>query len=189
MAVAYALEARSLTAEDAPWLDRFAVGEHWWDHEITDFVRHQALDDAAQGLSSTTLFSFPGLKDVVGFITAANGSVPVGQVSNVVTVSATFTATRIPAVVIPFMGVARQYQRVGHFGQEIHFRLLEALDGQAWAAVRLLYLECWDENKGGLAFWDKMGYTKFHRFTKPHPETGDAEYLWRLVYDRFAIAR
>jgi len=187
VAVSYQLEPRLLTQEDQPWLDRFAVGEEWWSHEITDFLRNQALEDAQQGLSSTTLFSFPGLKDVIGFITAASASLPSPQLAGVVTLPATFTAARVPAVVIPYLGIARPYRRVGHFGQEIHFRLLEALDAAPWAAVRLLYVECWAANDGGNAFWQKMGYVRFSQIVRDHPETGEPEYLNRLVYDRFAI--
>jgi hypothetical protein len=186
-AIPYHLEARPLTAADAPWAQRFAVGEEWWAHEITDYLRDQALDDAEPGLSSTTLFSFPELKDIVGFCTAASGGVPTDQVTSVITVSSGFPAARVPAVLIPYFATGRQYRGVGHFGQEMHLQLLEALAGAPWAAVRLLYVECWEENSGGLAFWEKLGYLRLQRVVRPHPGTGVGEYLWRLVYDRFAL--
>ena len=187
MAITYQLEPRVITQEDQPWLDRFWVGEEWWSHEITDFLRNQALEDSQQGLSSTTLFSFPGLKDVVGFITAASASLPTSQIATVVALPPSFTAARVPAVIIPYLGVGRQYRRIGHFGQEIHLRLLEGLSAAPFAAVRLLYIECWAANEGGLAFWQKMGYTVFNQIVRPNPETDEPEYLNRLVYDRFAI--
>jgi ribosomal protein S18 acetylase RimI-like enzyme len=187
MAVDYRLVPRLLTAEDAPWLQRFHVGEEWWSHEITDFIRDQAFDDQQQGLSTTTLFSFPGLQDVIGFCTAASGGVPVNHVGPVITLPSTFAATRVPAVIIPYFGVGRQYRRLGHYGQEIHLRLLEGIAEPSWAAVRLLYLECWEQNKGGLAFWEKLGYLRVSRYVRNRTDNDEPEYLWRLVYDRFAI--
>lgn len=187
MAVKYQLASRVLTADDQPWLERFAVGEEWWSHELTDFVRNQALEDSQQRLSSTTLFSFPGLRDIVGFCTAASGSIPTDLVREPLNLAMSFTASRVPAILIPYLGVARQYRRIGHFGQEIHLQLLEALLPGQWAAFRLIYVECWRQNEGGAAFWQKLGYEKFGQAVRPHPETDEPEYLDRYMYDMLLL--
>ena len=96
------------------------------------------------------------------------------------------TPARVPAVVIPYMAVDRRYRRAGHFGQEIHLQLLEAIS-TSWAATRLVYLECWEENEAGVAFWHRMGYVTFHRFQSKRPDNGDKAWLLRMVYDRFAV--
>lgn len=47
----YALEPRILDETDEEWIQRFAVGEEWWSHEITGFLRNDALEQGRQGLT------------------------------------------------------------------------------------------------------------------------------------------
>lgn len=181
----YALKARLLDEAEQNWIQQFAAGEEWWSHEVTDFLRHHAMEMGRQGLNTTILFSFPGFHEVVGFVTASNASLLARDVGLSVTLPPGSPA-RVPAVLIPYMGVDRRYRRSGHFGQEIHMQLLEAIS-TSWAATRLIYLECWEENAGGVAFWRRMGYVAFHRFQTKRPDCDDNAWLLRMVYDRFAI--
>jgi len=181
----YALEFRVLDESDEDWIQRFAVGEEWWSHEITDFLRNDALEQAKQGLNRTILFSFPGYKEIVGFLTTSTASVSAANLNEVLTLPAGVPA-RVPAVLIVYLGVARKYRRAGHFGQEIHLRLLEDI-ADSWAVARIVYAECWEENAGGLAFWAKLGYLAFSRFQLPRPDNGELDWLCRMVYDRYAI--
>src|SRR5205809_8042585 len=80
----YALEPRPLNESDQPWIDGFAAGEEWWSHEVTDFLRRDALEQGKQGLNGTNLFSFPGFKEVVGFCTAAASSLPAAELHEVI---------------------------------------------------------------------------------------------------------
>jgi len=182
----YALEARALTEADESWLKGFAVGEEWWSHEITDFLRNDALEQGKQGLNATTLFSFPGFKEIVGFMTTSAASVPAAQLDEVLSLPPGVPA-RVPAVLVAYMGVARQYRRVGHFGQEMHLQLLDALVTSRAVAVRVIYLECWEENEGGVEFWKRMGYVPFHELQVARPDRDERATLLRLVYDRFAM--
>jgi len=181
----YALEFRVLDESDEDWIQRFAVGEEWWSHEITNFLRNDALEQGKQGLNRTILFSFPGYKEIVGFLTTSTASVQAAILNEVLTLPPGVPA-RVPAVLIAYLGVARKYRRAGHFGQEIHLRLLEDIAG-SWAVARIVYAECWEENTGGLAFWEKLGYLRFSRFQLERPDTGKLDWLHRVVYDRYAI--
>ena len=51
----YALESRPLNESDEEWIQRFAAGEEWWSHEVTDFLRNDALEQGRQGLNVTPL--------------------------------------------------------------------------------------------------------------------------------------
>ena len=181
----FVLEPRILDESDNDWIERFAVGEHWWDHEITDFLRQDALEQARQGLNRTILFSFKGYKEIVGFLTSSTSSLTAASLDEVLELPPGVPA-KVPAVLIAYLGVARKYQRVGHFGQEMHLQLLEDIAG-SWAAARVVYAECWEENEGGLEFWMKMQYVQFSRFQLARPDTGAKDWLRRMVYDRFAI--
>jgi hypothetical protein len=185
VAIESALEPRQLTADDEPWVQRFAVGIEWWSHEITDYLREQALEDTLQGINTTTLFSFPGLKDVVGYITLASSSLPTAKVGAVINLPERMPSS-VPSILIAYLGVANAYRRVGHFGQEIHLQVLEGM-AHGWAGTRLMYAECWEENVGGLAFWEKVGYTRFQKFAWPRSDTGERAPIWRFIYDRFAL--
>ncbi len=187
MAGDYALEPRVLNESDADWIQRFAAGEEWWSHEVTDFLRNDALAQGRQGLNVTNLFSFPGAREIVGFSTTAAGSLPAALFDEVLTLPPD-VPPRVPAVLIAYMGVARPYRRVGHFGQEMHLQLLEGVAASSsWAAARVTYLECWEENEAGIAFWQRMGYVQFHRLLSLRQDTGGRAWLARMVYDRFAI--
>lgn len=85
------------------------------------------------------------------------------------------------------MGVAWQYHRGGHFGQEIHTQLLEMVAG-SWSGSRLMYLECWEENLVGLAFWTRMGYSRLGKpFPRKKPSGKGTAQLVRMFKDRYAI--
>lgn len=183
----YALESRALNESDEDWIQRFAAGEEWWSHEVTDFLRNDALEQGKQGLNVTNLFSFPGFREIVGFCTTAVGSVSAAVLDEVLSLPPGVPA-RVPAVLIAYMAVARPYRRVGHFGQEMHLQLLEGVAASSsWAVARVIYLECWEENEAGIAFWQRMGYVQFHRLPAPRPDNGVPTALARMVYDRFAI--
>ncbi len=187
VAGSYALEARALNESDEDWIQRFAAGEEWWSHEVTDFLRNDALQQGKQGLNVTNLFSFPGFREIVGFCTTAVGSLPAALLDEVLSLPPDVPA-KVPAVLIAYMGVARPYRRVGHFGQEMHLQLLEGVAASSsWAVARVIYLECWEENEAGIAFWKRMGYVQFHRRLEQRPDNGERAWLARMVYDRFAI--
>jgi len=181
----YALEFRVLDESDEDWIQRFHVGEEWWSHEITNFLRNDAVEQGKQGLNRTILFSFPGYKEIVGFLTTSTASVPAALLNEVLTL-APGVPSRVPAVLIAYLGVARKYRRAGHFGQEIHLRLLEDI-ARSWAVARVVYAECWEENAGGLAFWKKLGYIRFSRFQLRRTDIAELGWLHRMVYDRYAI--
>ena len=182
----YALEPRPLDEADSDWVDRFACGEEWWSREVTDFLRHAALEHGKQGFNGTTLFSFPGYREIVGFLTVAGATLQTATVAEILQLPLG-VPQRIPAILIPYMGVARGYRGVGHFGQEMHTQLLDSLRGQ-WAATRVVYLECWEDNEDGIRFWEKRGYTTFHRFQADKPDGTGKAWLRRMLLDRFALA-
>lgn len=161
------------------------MGTEWWSHEITDFLRNDALEQGRQGLNRTMLFSFPGYKEIVGFLTTSTASLTAASIAEVLALPAG-VPPRVPAVLIAYLGIAWKYRRAGHFGQEIHLQLLEDI-ARSWAVARVVYMECWEENEGGLAFWRKMGYQRFSDFELPRPDTGEKARLHRMVYDRYAI--
>lgn len=102
----YALEPRILDETDEEWIQRFAVGEEWWSHEITGFLRNDALEQGRQGLNRTILFSFPGFKEIVGFLTTSTASIPTATVKEVVHLPPGVPA-KVPAVLIAYLGVAQ----------------------------------------------------------------------------------
>lgn len=185
MAGDYLLEARLLDEAQLEWVERFDAGDDWWAREVTDFLLNDALWMARDGLTQTILFSLPGAKEIVGFVSAASASLSIAEVEDLANLPPD-SPRRIPSVLIPYMEVARDHQgRPEHFGREIHTQLLESLSA-AWPATRLMYLECWEENVAGLAFWHGLGYTAFKIRDTQRPD-GDKARLLSLFHDRFVV--
>jgi ribosomal protein S18 acetylase RimI-like enzyme len=182
MAGPYLLEPRLLDEAQLEWIQRFSAGEEWWAQEVTSFLHNDALWLGLEGLTTTTLFSLPDAREIVGFVSSASASLPIADMSELVNLPPD-TPPRIPAVLIPYMGVAKEHRRSpAHFGREIHLQLLDSVES-SWPAVRLMYLECWEENRDGLEFWRRQGYA--HLRTKPATRPDGIKLpLVRLFYDR-----
>lgn len=174
--------SRLITADDEQWIERFNAGEEWWSQEVTQFLRQHALDQAQQGFNQTILFSLPGRREIVGFLAVASTSLDRKRVEP--TFAIQVPGQRIPAVVIPYFGVARHARRCG-YGEEMHVQLLEAIT-RSWAGTRLLYLQCWEENKAGVTFWETLGYEVFQRSSVENPG-GEKTPLVKMAYDRYAL--
>jgi ribosomal protein S18 acetylase RimI-like enzyme len=135
-----------------------------------------------EGITTTILFSLPDAREIVGFVASASASLPIADVAELMNLPPD-SPSRIPAVLIPYMGVASEHQHSpSRFGREMHLQLLEAVEA-SWPAVRLMYLECWEENREGLEFWHRRGYTHFRTKPATRPDGSKAP-LVRLFYDR-----
>ena len=181
----YELEGRFISAADDEWIQRFSAGEEWWSHEVTDFLRSHALEHAVRGINQTILFSFPGYRDIVGFVTAAYSSLPLRLMPADLYTGITLPIQRVPAALIAYLAVARSYRRLG-FGEEIHVQLLESINA-SWTAARWVYCECWEENEAGVAFWTNLGYEFLERKQRPRPDGNGQGWLRSQVLDRFAL--
>ncbi len=182
----FQLEPRFLTEPDKAWIDRFNAGEEWWSQEVTKYLRNHAVAYTADGLNQTILFSFPGYREIVGFVTVASEVLQLPNLGQTVLFNVDPPTSRIPAAVIPYFGVGRQYRGCG-LAEEMHVQLLGAIQA-SWVGTRLIYLECWEENGRGVAFWTRLGYREFQRKPRMRPDDGGQATLLRMVYDRFALA-
>ena len=179
----YTLDWRFLSAIDAPRVERFSCGEEWWSHEVTDFLRNDALEMATAGFNQTILFSLSGERDIAGFMTVASDSLKLTDTQLAFPATVAPPTGRLPAAIIPYFGVARQLRGMG-IGLEMHTLLLRAI-GQSWAGTRVIYLQCWEENTRGIAFWNSLGYQEFGRRTKL--VDGVEQRLVSLLLDLFAM--
>ena len=180
----YTLDWRFLSEADQPWVGRFSCGGEWWSQEVTAFLREDALTHAAEGLNQTILFSFRGERDLVGFVTIASDGLKLTEVQGVVSVSTSVPGGRLPAAVIPYFGVAQALRGNG-IGREMHTQVLRQVTEQ-WAAARVLYLQCWQENEAGIRFWRRLGYEEFA--VRPREGPDKAKHLLVfMLFDRFRL--
>ena len=182
----FEFEARPLTPEDAAWLSFFDAGQEWWSDEVTGFLRQHSLAHGKAGYSTTVLFSLPKEKHVVGFLAVAPGSLQLSRVQGAYPKFGPppgVETTYVPVWLVPYFGVHRNFQGQA-YGDEMHLWLLQLMEGQI-GAPRFLYLQCWEENDRGVAFWARLGYQEINRTTEQH--AGGSHRLVWLIFDRFSI--
>lgn len=185
----FELEPRKLAAQDADLLANFDSGGEWWCEEVTTHLREYALPQQTAGYNETTLFSLPGEDRITGFTTVSPNSLKLPQVQAAFPefgAAPGIETIHVPVWIVVYFGVHRDDQR-RTYGEEMHTWLLEHME-ESLGAPRFIYLQCWEENAGGVHFWTQLGYQEFNRTTPPKPGgDGPATLLW-LMYDRFHIA-
>lgn len=182
----FELQWRLLTADDKAWLTFFDAGPDWWSDEVTGFLRQYSLEHTKAGYGFTLLFSGPNEKHIDGFLTFASSSLQLAKIRGAYP---TFgpppgvETTHVPVWAVPYFGVQREKQGRA-LGEEMHVHLLQLMDSTL-GAPRFLYLQCWEENERGLAFWKRLRYEEINRTTEQH--LGGKHRLVWLVLDRFSI--
>lgn len=185
----FELEARKLAPQDADLLGAFDAGDEWWCEEVTNHLRTYALAQQTEGYNETTLFSLPGNDRIIGFTTVSPNSLKLPQVQAAFPefgAAPGIETILVPVWIVVYFGVDREYQR-HTYGEEMHTWLLAQME-ESLGAPRFIYLQCWEENAGGLHFWTRLGYQEFNRTTplKPGGDT-NATLAW-LMYDRYRTA-
>jgi RimJ/RimL family protein N-acetyltransferase len=184
----YELEARLLSGDDKAWLTLFDSGKSWWCEEVNAFLRTRAITEGAAGYNVTSIFSYPGEREVVGFITIAAATLSLDQVKKAFPQFGAPPGLKkvpVPVYLVVFIGVDQRFQD-GGYGEEMHTRLLQGMLTQM-GAPRFTYLQCWNENEDGLRFWNRLGYETFELTSPPRPDgKGTVQLSW-LIHDRFRI--
>lgn len=180
----YRLAPRVLSEADGVWVERFTAGDDYWEMEVVEHLRVDALRQQQGGYNRTTLFSYPGNPEIVGFMTLAPTEVRWKDLQQQVPVGDP-VLRKLPVVLVVYLGVARRFQGNGH-GLEMHTRLLEDL-ANSMSAPRFIYLQCWADNQRALGFYNKIGYVQFDDVEEARPDGLGKAHLLKLVYDRFKI--
>lgn len=184
----FELEARKLALQDADLLAAFNAGDEWWCEEVTTHLRTYALAQQSAGFNETTLFSLPADGRIVGFTTVSPDRLRLPQVQPAFPefgAAPGIETINVPVWIVVFFGVDREYQG-RTYGEEIHTWLLAQME-ESLGAPRFIYLQCWEENAGGVRFWSRLGYQQFNRTTPQKPGgDGPATLLW-MMYDRYRI--
>ncbi len=153
---------------------------------MTEFIRREAWGAQQRGYNNTTLFSYPGESDVIAFITAAAAMLELSDgVGEALGFRGRYAPRRdqVPAVVIPWFGVAEVHQG-NTLGFEVHTQLLENIR-DSMAASRFIWLEVW-EGSPALEFYEDAGYIQIGTSSDIAPD-GHARSLLKLALDRAAV--
>ncbi len=185
----FELEARRLAPQDADQIAFFDSGDEWWCEEVTTHLRTYALPQQIAGYNETTLFSLPGDDRIIGFTTVSPDSLKLPQVQAAFPEFGAppgIETIHVPVWIVVYFGVHRDNQR-RTYGEEMHARLLAKME-ESLGAPRFVYLQCWEENDGGVRFWTRLGYQEFNRTASLKPRGDDHATLLWLMHDRFRIA-
>ncbi|HEX6350397.1 MAG TPA: N-acetyltransferase [Candidatus Dormibacteraeota bacterium] len=183
----YRLEARPLTDNDRVWLGVFSAGGHYWEQEVTDFLREEALDHSKAGYSTTTLYSLPGEPTIVGFLCISPESWTIKKMGKAFPNWEKIEGLpeRIPIVLMVYFGVHAKHQGQG-YGTEIFVRLLEDL-ATGPTSARFIYLQVWEDNAAAVSFYERFGFRTFDSEVKDRPDGHGTANLLKMAYDRFAL--
>jgi ribosomal protein S18 acetylase RimI-like enzyme len=143
----YALEQRVISEEDARDLvHNFTCGEDYWCRDVDNFLQVDAWPYQLRGNCHTRLFSLPGDREIVGFLTRAAASVEkeVLRPAYPEVRREHPSLPRVPVVRALYMGIHRDYQGIG-FGKELTTRFLRNVE-ESFFRPRYVMLEVYADN-------------------------------------------
>lgn len=175
----YTLDPRPLRKEDHDrWVRGFNAGKEYWATDVNRFLSDQAWTYQHRGNCRTTLFSFPGTGEIVGFFTVASASFPLAELEKGFDFSKQDRPKElsnlylggvvcVPIVHLIYIGVDQEHHPDGgqgrpRFGLELHTRLLENIE-DSFAGARFVLLEVFAESYAFPWYGKKLGYRELSR--------------------------
>lgn len=183
----YRMDARAMTEEDHEvWAPRFTCGTDWWAVELNEWLHRHAWEGWRRGHSKTTLFSYRGSPEIVGFITVTAVMLVTQDLRGVLGFTDPMEPTRqkVPAVHLLYFGVAENEQHQGN-GVEIYAQFLESLESSV-LCPRFVHLEVWEDNTRAVEFYKRNSWRELgtRRETIPYTDVEEEGTLIRMVLDR-----
>lgn len=140
----------------------FSCGTNPDEIDIAEFLIESALWQQNTGLNATTLF-YAG-SELAGYITLVASSIQIargryqtlGDELPDVTRAKDVGRTVFPAVLIGYMGVGYQFQRMGLGPKMIAYAIAETVESPI--GVRMLTVDVSRTNEGAVRFWSANGF-------------------------------
>lgn len=168
----YRWSIKRLTSDDD--ISGIDCGNEWWQKDVVNFLKEDALSQQANGLNTTFLFYHNN--QLTGFTSLFASSLRIDDDKSLAARPGLDVGYKeFPCVTIGQFGVDLKYQGKGFGSQMLAWVRAEVLT--ASFGVRFLTLHVANANTDGRAFWKKLGFTNL-------PKRSGGKYTF-MFYDLY----